>query len=124
MKEINLHYYVPENESELETLIGKPVGIIFPSQVNAQSMTYSGIYYKEYEFLEYLSENFRDNPIIVGWRNPKRFTKFTDHGIKLSSFFLYPIQYFYETDQETFKEKLSILLSNNQEALIKWNSQF
>lgn len=119
MKEINLHYYIPENESELETLVGKSVGIIFPSHDNAQPIIYSGAYGKEYEFLEPLSENFRNNPIITVWRNSRRFTKFTDRGIKLSSLFLYPTQYFYESDQETFKEKLNLLISNDQEALIK-----
>lgn len=119
MKEINLHYYIPENESELETLVGKPIGIIFPPQNNVQSMIYSGIYCKEYEFLESSSKNFRDNIIITGWRNPKKFTKFTYNGIELSSLFVYPMQYFYETNQETFNEKLSILLSNNREVLIK-----
>lgn len=119
MKEINLHYYIPENESELETLVGKPVGVVLPSQDNAQLMTYSGIYGKEHEFLEPLSKNFQNNLIIIGWRNPMRFTKFNYKGIKLSSLFLYPMQYFYESDQETFKEKLSLLISNNQEVFIE-----
>lgn len=113
MKEVNLHYFVPENIIELESLIGKPVGVKITSANSSSPMIYFGLIEGECEFLEQgrkRIENLRNEsrPIrkIWGWRSKREHLDFDTDGVKLCSDCRRVVNYNLEHDNKDSRYEL------------------
>lgn len=101
MREVTQHYFVPENPGELESLVGRTVGI------NDRGKIALKVLYHGYEFL--YQDGNRDRIIgafIEGWEKGMVFDK---KGFSVRDWFCLT----YSPSSEGYEEKLKVLKLNN-----------
>lgn len=121
MEEVNIHYFVPGSEKELESLVGKPVGVRVTSANSPQPMPYSGVFNEEHEFLQQAvdSNYLGEVPLkrIQGWRSLQEHTEFQTsgtqkkRGVKLCSCCRRIERY--NPDSKGYAQRLDYLKQNN-----------
>lgn len=136
MKEVNVHYFVPENAQELESLVEKPVGVKISGANPPEPMTFNGSLDNEYEFLRQ-SVNHIDGEDIVsgkifGFRKSCDDVDFDRDGVRISGYHI--VTYNPSTTRSGpsaeikvfshsspgYEERLQLLKFNNQWRELRW----
>ncbi len=120
MEEIQLQYYIPRNEEELERLTGKVVGLMMNGgPIDMESVrTYNGIIEGEHEFIaqetNYDAETERSykKNRISGWRISKDDLEFMVDGVNFHSSNLRCFTY--KEDNKEYRRLLKILKENGE----------
>ena len=125
MKEVKIHYFVPETHAELESLVGKSVGVKISGANVAEPMIFTGkidssidkeVENDEYEFLRQASDR-EDRPFkeILGFRKSCEDTFFDRDGVRISNCNIvsYKPHSRMFGDSPEYKEKLQLLKYNN-----------
>ena len=133
MKEVNIHYFVPENAQELEGLVEKPVGVKISSANSAEPMIFidlsdRGIYGKtaiEYEFVTLSVERREygeDIPLkkILGFKQFCDRVRFDKDGVSISGF---ENLRRYKPDCTEYFRLSQLLKDNNLWREPQWNSK-
>jgi hypothetical protein len=122
MKEVNLHYFVPESHEELKGLVGKCVGVKLLGDCSPEPMVYvGGVIYEdwgdEYGFirqgLQRIQDKYYPQKKVLEFSDFIENIRFSEDGIILSSDKY--INSFSESSKE-YGEYVQLLKNNNQ-----WN---
>ncbi len=127
MKEIHLHYYIPEDEKELESLVGKPVGVVgLSDSLRPVPYLYAGVHKDRYnwdrheffglgtlsEFESVSEKSPRKTRILQGYGLLKNAVVFREYGIDIERHFIAPVVmlvYFEDSHLEIFQERLELI---------------
>ena len=116
MKELNIHYFVPENEGELEQLVGKSVGVIDTG--NPHLGTIPMTLHKRYERYEFIVQDMRDArsriPVerILGYEPSSM--EFNEDGIRIDLTCCEERYYTFASSISDYQKRLQLLKQNSQ----------
>lgn len=115
MIEVNIQYSVPENLEELESLVGRSVGVKTGDNFPIP-MSLFGSINGDYEFLQQASEGERgeekDLDIIWGWKNLKGHVQFQGDAVKLCQDCKRIERY--SPESPGYQERLKVIKENKQ----------